>query len=140
MMTSAENKTALRRAIEHFNNPLTRNQYFNLYAPNALLHRFPSLPPGLDSIKKFYHAYWAAFPDIQLSIMAILGEDDLVACAFEARATHQGVFLGIPATGRPLRYEGVTLLRFQNGQCVERWSQTDTLAVLRQLDAFPGPK
>ena len=139
-MASDENKTALLRAIEHFNNPPTHESYFDLYAPNAVLHRSPSLPPGLENIKQFYRAYWLAFPDIQLTVNALLGEDDLVACSFDAWATHQGMFLGIEATGRSVRYAGVTLLRFENGYCVERWSQTDMLAVLQQLGAFGGPK
>jgi predicted ester cyclase len=130
----------LLRAIERFNNPATRESYFGLYAPNAVLHRSPSLPPGLESIKQFYRAYWVAFPDILLTVNAILGEDDLVACSFDAWATHQGMFLGIPATGRSVRYAGVTLLRFENAYCVERWSQTDMLAVLQQIGAFPGPR
>jgi predicted ester cyclase len=139
-MASDENKITLLRAIEHFNNPPTRESYFDLYAPNAVLHRSPSLPPGLESIKQFYRAYWVAFPDIQIRVNALLGEDDLVACSFDAWATHQGIFLGIPATGRSVRYAGVTLLRFENAYCVERRSQMDMLAVLQQLEAFPGPK
>jgi hypothetical protein len=49
-MASDKNKFALLRAIERFNNPATRESYFGLYAPNAVLHRSPSLPPGLESI------------------------------------------------------------------------------------------
>jgi predicted ester cyclase len=139
-MASDDNKIALLRAIEHFNHPPSRERYFDLYAPHAVLHRSPSLPPGLENIKQFYRAYWLAFPDIQLRVKALLGEADLVACSFEAEATHQGMFLDIPATGRSIRYTGVTILRFEQGYCVERWSQMDVLAILRQLGVYPGIK
>lgn len=136
-MSALANKATLLQAIEHFNHPPRRESYFNLYAANAILHRTPSLSPGLDSIKQFYRAYWAAFPDIRLTVNALLGEDDLVACNFDIQATHQGMFLGVAATGRRVTYSGVTLLRFTDGCCVERWSQTDLLALLRQIGAYP---
>lgn len=139
-MVSDENKTTLLRAIEHFNNPLTRESYFDLYAPHAVLHRSPELSPGLESIKQFYRAYWLAFPDVRLTVKVLLGEADLVACSFDAEATHQGVFLDIPATGHSISYAGVTVLRFEKGYCVERWSQMDVLAVLQQLGALAGLK
>lgn len=137
-MPSKENKALLLNALQHFNDPVSREDYFYLYAPHAVLHRAPSLPPGLDHIKAFYRAYWSAFPDIRLTVKAILGEGEMVACAFEARATHQGTFLNHPATGREVAYAGVTILRFEDSRCVERWSQTDMLSLLRQIGAAPA--
>ena len=134
-MSSIDNKALLVQAIQHFNTPLSRESYFDLYAPDAKLHRSPNPLSGLESIKAFYRAYWAAFPDINLTIDAILGEDDLVACAFEAHATHLGPFLDKTPSGRPVVYMGVTLLRFENLKCVERWSQTDMLSLLRQISS-----
>jgi predicted ester cyclase len=138
-MPSKENKALLLNAIHQFNTPASRESYFDLYAPYAILHRSPSLPPGLDPIKAFYRAYWSAFPDIQLTVKAILGEDEMVACAFEATATHQGTFLNHPATGREVAYAGVTVLRFEDSKCVERWSQTDMLSLLKQIESAPAP-
>jgi predicted ester cyclase len=138
-MSSNENKALLLNAIQHFNNPASRESYFDLYAPHAVLHRSPSMPPGLNHIKAFYRAYWTAFPDIRLTVTVILGEADMVACAFEARATHQGTFLNHAATGREVTYAGVTILRFEDSKCVERWSQTDMLSLLRQIGAAPAP-
>jgi len=134
---AADNKTILLRALVHFNDQASRESYFDLYAPQAVLHRSPPLQPGLESIKQFYRAYWAAFPDIELVVQNILAEGDLVACSFEVSATHRGQFLGIEATGRSVHFSGVTILRFENGHCVERWSQTDLLAFLRQVGAYP---
>lgn len=133
-MGNETNVDRLRTAIERFNTPDERESYFELYAPGAVLHRSPPLEPGLDHIKAFYRGYWTAFPDIELTIQAIFGADDFVGCAFRAAATHRGEFLGRPATGRSVVYDGVTLLRFEGGRCVERWSQTDLLAVLRQIE------
>jgi hypothetical protein len=33
---------------------------------------------------------------------------------------------------------GITILRFDAGRCVERWSQADFLGLLGQLGVLPG--
>jgi len=45
------------------------------------------------------------------------------------------MFLGVPESGKRIDVEGVTILRFQNGKCVERWSQTDVMGIMRQISA-----
>jgi steroid delta-isomerase-like uncharacterized protein len=139
-MSVVANKAIVLRALRAFNDPDTRESYFELYAPHAVLHRAPPLDPGLENIKRFYRAFWTAFPDIKLSASNLIGEDEYVACSFEVRATHRGPFLDVPATGRVVTFSGVTLLRFEQSQCVERWSQTDLLSLLRQLGAYPPPQ
>lgn len=99
------------------------------------MHRSPPLAAGLEAVKEFYRAYWMAFPDIELRIGRTVENGDMLACEFEVSGTHQGLFLGIEATSRPMRAAGVTLMRFRGGKCVERWSQTDLLGMLRQLGA-----
>ena len=47
--------------------------------------------------------------------------------------------LGIPATGKPITITGISIDRFAGGQIVERWSQLDTVGLLRQLGALSVP-
>ncbi|MCX7891777.1 MAG: ester cyclase [Burkholderiales bacterium] len=138
-MTDTPNKLELRRAAACFSDPVRREEYFDLYAPHVVLHRSPPLPPGLEAVKQFYRAYWAAFPDIRLSLGSMAEENDLLGCEFVVEGTHRGTFLGVPATNRVMRAAGVTLLRFESGRCVERWSQTDLLGILTQLGAAVRP-
>lgn len=35
---------------------------------------------------------------------------------------------------------GITILRFEGGKCVERWSQADFLGLMRQLGVIPTPE
>ena len=53
--------------------------------------------------------------------------------------THDGSFPGVPATGRPVDVPGITILRFADGRCVERWAVADFLAVMIQIGAVPAP-
>ena len=137
-MSPTNNKVILRQAVPYFADTANREQYFNLYADDCVLH-MPGLPPGLEGIKAFYQSFWAGFPDAQLTVADIIAEADLVACRYILRATHRGEFNGIPATGRAIQFEGITILRFDNGRCIERWNQADFLSLLQQIGAMPIP-
>ena len=75
---------------------------------------------------------FAAFGDVKLAILDALGEGDQVAVRFSMECTHRGEFLGAPPTGKRITFEGVTIFRFEGDQCVERWSQTNLMAVIQQ--------
>jgi predicted ester cyclase len=137
-VAAGDNKAALRHAMECFSDPACRTAYFDLYTDETVLHGYPGVEPGLESIKQFYAAFWAAFPDARLTASDMLGEGDSLACRFRIDATHRGEFLGVPSTGRPISFEGITILRFAGGRCVERWSQADFLGVLQQIGALPA--
>ena len=136
-MSIEQNKAALLRAINQFNDPSQRTSYFDLYTTNAILYGYSGVEPGIESIKRFYAAFWTAFPDASVTIDNLIGEGDRVACCFAIRATHAGEYLGILATGQSVSLTGITILRFVDDRCVERWSQGDSLGLLQQLGAMP---
>jgi steroid delta-isomerase-like uncharacterized protein len=139
-MSPEENRALLRRAIERFNDPEDRIAYIELYDPDIVLHGFPpGLAPGLEGVEQFYAAYWAAFPDVRVTIEDVIGEGDKLVARYTVRATHRGEFMGIPATGKRVTFEGITILRFEGGKCVERWQSADMLGLLQQLGAVPTP-
>ena len=48
-------------------------------------------------------------------------------------ATHQGEFMGIPATGNKIEVTLFDMLRFSDGQAIEHWGLMDALAMMQQL-------
>ncbi|MPZ21112.1 MAG: hypothetical protein GEV06_24910 [Luteitalea sp.] len=46
------------------------------------------------------------------------------------QAKHLGEFQGLPATGKSVHLPGITILKFAEGRCVERWSQVDAASLL----------
>lgn len=139
-MPAEENKAALRRAIEHFNDPEDKTGYFELYDESAMLHGYAGVEPGIESIKRFYNdVMWTAFPDGRIELYDVIAEGDEVACRFANNATHTGEFMGLAPTGNRTTLTGSTLLRFEDGKCVERWSQADFLGLMQQLGAIPEP-
>jgi predicted ester cyclase len=56
------------------------------------------------------------------------------------RGTHNGPFMGIPATGKPVTVAGIDVFRIANGQIVELWQHLDHLGMLQQLGVIPTPE
>jgi steroid delta-isomerase-like uncharacterized protein len=132
-MPFEQNKAALLTALRAFNDRDRRDEYFRLYADEAVLHRAPPLAPGLEAIKEWYRSLWRAFPDAHITLGNVIAEGEFVANNFRLQGSHRGPFLGVPESGKRIDVEGVTILRFRDGKCVERWSQTDVMGIMRQI-------
>ncbi len=99
----------------------------------------PGQGPGLDGLKDILRAMRTGFPDIVFSIQEQIAEDDKVASRFEWTGTHKGEFLGIPATGRPVRVWGIVIDRLHDGRIKDTRIIMDTLGMMAQLGVFPPP-
>lgn len=131
---SSEIGPAVKRAIDAFNNKDNRTGYFDLYDENVVLHGFPAgLLPGMAGLKAFYSGLWKAFPDGRLELSNVVAQGDRVATMYAFTATHQGEFMGVPATGKRVEVTGMTILRFVGDKCVERWNVADMLSLMHQL-------
>ena len=62
---------------------------------------------------------------------------DYVATRFTARGTHDGEFMGVPATGKDVTVACITISRCRDGKVVEEWELSDTLGALQQIGALP---
>ncbi|CAG4894866.1 ester cyclase [Paraburkholderia saeva] len=100
---------------------------------------FPGQGPGLEGLKDVLRGMRAAFPDMHWRIEEQLADADRVLTRFEWTGTHHGEFLGVPATGRPVRVWGMVIDRFQAGRIKESCIIMDTLGLMVQLGAVPPP-
>src|SRR5690242_11346816 len=70
---------------------------------------------------------------------AVEGQDAIVVRS-RAEATHVADFLGIPATGRRVSWETVTIVKVKDGRVVENRSQPDLWGIYQQLSATVQPQ
>jgi steroid delta-isomerase-like uncharacterized protein len=132
-MSVERNRAALERAVDSFSIARIDN-YLELYHPNAILHFLPpELPQGREGARLFYTSFLGAFPDARLRLEGFVAEADQVACRFTVDGTHSAEFAGVPATHKHVSLTGITILRFADGQCVERWSEADFRGMYRQM-------
>jgi steroid delta-isomerase-like uncharacterized protein len=99
----------------------------------------PGQEPGLDGVKKMFAGWVEAIPDFRLEPELVVAEGDLVCARVRMTGTHRGPFNGIPATGRTLDTAGFDWIRIKDGKVAERWGVFDTVGMLSQLGAVPGP-
>jgi predicted ester cyclase len=59
--------------------------------------------------------------------------DDIIEADMVMDATQTGEFLGIPATGRRIRFDVHERCRFVDGKLAERWARVDIEDIKRQL-------
>lgn len=106
----------------------------NLVAEDCVDHDpAPGQIPGPQGYIAFFTEFRAAFPDLAIAVEHITADNDSVALAYTVTGTHQGPFLGIPATGKKISARGVQIACFDNGKMVERWGSSDQLGIVKQL-------
>jgi steroid delta-isomerase-like uncharacterized protein len=99
---------------------------------------FPGQGPGLDGLKEMLTRIRRAFPDLQWSVEEQMAEDNRVLTRFIWSGTHQGEFLGIPATNRVVRVWGMVIDRFEGRKVKSTRILLDTLSMLQQLGVVPA--
>jgi predicted ester cyclase len=88
---------------------------------------------GLDMWKMAVTGFLAAFPDIHITIDEQIAVGDTAVTRWHARATHDGPFGPIPATGRSVAFDGLIFDHLVDGKVKERWEQFDQAVILQQL-------
>jgi endonuclease-3 len=101
----------------------------------------PGLEPGKEGVKTFFRMYRAAFPDLRMDPEDVIASGDKVVARARATGTHQGDFMGMPATQRRIDVQLVDIIRFgDDGLAREHWGVFDAMTMMQQLGAIPdGP-
>ena len=100
----------------------------------------PGQGPGLEGLKDVLRGLRSAFPDMHWSVQEQIVEGDKVLSRFEWKGTHRGLFLGVPATDRPVSVWGMVIDRFEGGKIKETRIIMDTLGLMMQLGVVSPPK
>lgn len=95
---------------------------------------------GIESVKAGLQMGFDTFPDYQLSVDDEIAEGDKVVFRWTLRGTHEGEYLGVPATGKKIEQIGAAIYRMANARIVELWFYPDNLGLLQQFGAIPTPE
>ena len=113
-----------KRALDEFDALLT---------DDVVLVRDEEKAHGREEFKAVLNRLQRAFPDIQYRIDDTIVAGDRIVLRWQARGTHRGEYLGIPATGRPVSYTGITVYELQGERIARVWVAADLLSLLRRL-------
>jgi steroid delta-isomerase-like uncharacterized protein len=138
-MTPEEMKSRYRLMIDGVFNQGNLDLVDELVAPDAIDHSgMPGRPEGPEGVKWAARMFRTAFPDLRFTVEDQVAEGDRLHNRFTVSGTHQGEFMGIPATGKPVFVTGMDMIRVRDGRMVEHWVQMDMLGVMQQLGLVPA--
>jgi len=109
-----------------------------LVAPEAVIHTpLPIQATGPQLLKEVFARLHTAFPDLHITIEALIAEGDKVVSRNTVTGTHHGDYMGIPPTGKPVVYNEIFILRIVDGRIVETWGIVDVFSQMQQLGVMP---
>jgi len=105
-------------------------------APEFIEHQ-RGARPGREGLKGTIQHLRSWFPDLMLTVVDLVEQDNKVWGRIVARGTHLGTVMGKPGTGTPIQIDIIDVCRFENGKMVEHWGVPDTLAMMEQIGLAP---
>jgi len=91
-----------------------------------------------DGLEAFIRAVRDGFSDFHMDVEFMLAEDDMITVGFTVSGTHDGEFMGIPATDESGTSPGIFVHRFdEDGKVAEAWAVWDALGQMQQLGVVP---
>ena len=111
-----------------------------MLSPNFVNYsEIPGFPPTREGIKGFFAYFVKAFPDLNCTINDTIAEGNKVVDYFTFEGTHKGEFMGIPATGKRIKYNGMHIFSFEKGKITGHWNVLDLLTLMIQLGVVSPP-
>lgn len=93
----------------------------------------PLVGQGRKGFQDFFEAWFKASPDFKFELKQIVSEGDTVWVYGTYSGTHKGDWIGIPATGKAYKFDGVDIFRVQDGKLAEHWDVLDVYGLFKQL-------
>lgn len=90
-------------------------------------------PQGRETIRQGVVNIHGVLPGLNVHLEEVIAEGDLVGVRGIMRCTHGGAFLGVAGTGHELSWRGNAMFRVIDGKITERWFNSDSISILRQL-------
>lgn len=93
-------------------------------------------PDGMDTagLRGLIDGNRAGMDDMVFTVDELHVSEDVVTVIGRIVGTHTGELLGVPATGRSIEFETITVHRIDDGQIVESWISSDRLDLLEQIE------
>jgi len=132
--TMEANKAITGRFTEQFKNRHIVDSVDELFSPRASLHLpLGEQAVGPDGQKDLGRTIFSAFPDVHVTIDNVTADGNFVAERHTARGTHNGEFMGIPATGKKIHWTENHFYRLEGGMIQEMWSEWSYQILMDQL-------
>ena len=128
-MTEADNKTIAQKFVQTIFNERKTDEAKNFVTSDLVYHGLEEVN-GLENFKQWIDGDLKAFPDMNITIVDIFGEQDKLAMRWTLKGTFTKELAGNQPTNEKFETEGVEIFHFQNGKIKEAWT------IFGSMDSF----
>lgn len=91
--------------------------------------------PDREGFKQGIIDLYRAFPDFHAEVEDLVVDEtrQMVAVRWKALGRHRNTYLGVSATDRVIRFQGIEIIRAEDGKIAERWGEWDGISLMEQL-------
>ena len=133
LAAAGRHRAAVRRVFDEVFEQGRTGALRDLLAPGFVNHRTPGdVDGGAGGLEAIVRALRTGFPDLTYTVEREVSDGDWVVHVAWAEGTHAGPILGVPATGRRLRWRQAHVLRMEDGRVAEHWGVSDLASALRE--------
>ncbi len=139
-MSTEQNKALVRRSIEEVWNQWNLAKIDEFFDSDYVNH--DPINPDIrtrEQFKEWIKGLSIGFPKGKYTIDYLIAEGDMVFAFNPYQAQNTGALLGLPATGKEVKYTATGLYRIANGKIVEAWWVYDLFSMLLQLGMIRNP-
>jgi len=141
IMEKQDNKQFMNSFIEEVINRQNLDAIDKMASEDFIEHMpFPGQGPGREGLKFAIGSMHTGFPDMNWTTLEQIAEGEKVVSRFVWRGTHNGEFMGIPPTNKKVEVWGIVIDVVRDGLFSESRIIIDTVGLLQQLGAMPGPQ
>jgi predicted ester cyclase len=137
------NKALVRRLVDHVGNDGTVELLDDLVSPGFVHHHERNRDAdmhGVEVLRDWNLAVRGTLPDLHLTILQILGENDRVMFHLGGTGTYgKAPGGGGTLAGVKLTFTATAVVRVADGRLAEAWVIADTLGILEQLGIVRRP-
>jgi len=94
---------------------------------------------GNTNIGGVLNSIVTAVPDLHPAVQDIFGQGNKIVVRLVVTGTQTGDLLGIPASGRPLRWDAVDVYQLKDGKISQEWAAEDLTAILNDTGTYKAP-
>jgi len=93
---------------------------------------------GLDDLTASLKEMITAMPDFRVTVDLMVAEEDTVVAYLTMTGTNTGPFGNMPASNKPVKINGIDIVRIKDGKATERWGVFEDLSMMTQMGIVGG--
>jgi steroid delta-isomerase-like uncharacterized protein len=127
-------KTVVRRLYDDVVNAGNLDLMDELVADDFVEHEaLPGMPSDREAPRKMFEMSRQAFPDFRMQVEDMIQEGDKVVARIRMLGTHEGEFMGVPASGNQIDVAAIDIMQVRGDQIIAHWGVTDIASMMEQM-------